>query len=118
MACTGNGVAEGTDRVAIPNLGVQDREEALHLLGVPVDGVGDLARGVLEEVAELPEVGADTAVLEEEPVVALQAICRVRGVKRGGVLLGEVSHDVARLEHIDGLASKGRGAGRGEPVCK
>lgn len=41
---------------------------------IPVDRIRDLARSVLEKVAKLPEIGADTAVLKEEPVVHLKAL--------------------------------------------
>ena len=43
----------------------------------PVNGVGDLARGVDKKVTKLPEIGTDATVLEEEPVMHFEALGRV-----------------------------------------
>ena len=47
---------------------IEDAEEALALVGVPVDGVGDLLRGVHAEVVRLTEHRPRAAHLEEDPL--------------------------------------------------
>ena len=77
--------------------------EALGLVAVAIDRVGDLLRRVEPEVMGLAQHRPDAAHLEHQPLQRLVAAAQVGGQEAPG-LGGQIDQDRARLEQRDRLA--------------
>mmetsp|Transcript_5361 Transcript_5361/g.20336 ORF Transcript_5361/g.20336 Transcript_5361/m.20336 type:complete len:301 (-) Transcript_5361:269-1171(-) len=94
---------------------VDDRVEPFRLVGVALDGIGQLLLGIDPEVMGLAQHGPDAAHLEHQP---LQHFVLAAGVGRQQPpgLAGEVEQDGAALEQRDGRAIGALGVGDGRDL--
>lgn len=110
----GNMVANQVSRLGLSKVLVKNAVQSAGLIHIAVDAVLDFLWGIAGEVVCLALHGANTCVLEEEPVghlVVLTCALGERNLVVGVVLLHQILQDAARLEQADLLAV-------GELVCQ
>src|SRR5262245_30986826 len=96
------------DRIVAGKIGpvlearVHDAVEPVNLVGVAIDGVGDLLLRIVAEVVRLAAVGAEVRHLPEEPLLNFQARALLRWVELAR-LAPKILQDGARLEDGDRL---------------
>lgn len=110
----GHMVANQVSRLGLCKVLVQDAVQSAGLIHVAVDTVLDLLWCITGEVVCLALHGANTGILEEEPVGHLVVFTGALGEGNlvvGVVLLHQILQDAAGLEQADRLAV-------GELVCQ
>jgi len=99
----GDRVGGAAEVAALRQAPVHHAVQALRLVAVALDRVGDLLGRIDAEVVRLAEHRTDTAHLEHQPLQHLVLAARVRRQQATG-LAGEVEQDRARFEQRDRLA--------------